>query len=118
MEVQQQGEAFGLDAFAQAHHIVQVLANLRVRVPFCIFLLRIHKQAHPLGVPAHFLALEVFEHIGNPASVLVVVGHAVVQVALQYGNVAAHIPGRLFRLRGYIRRGLRLFPAAHSQQNS
>ena len=106
MEVQQEGETFGLDAFAQAHHIVQVLADLGVRIAVRVFAGGVHEQAHPQGVPAHVFALHVFQDVGDFTSVRIIIGDTLVVIALQYGNVAAHIQGGFFRLR--FRSGLRL----------
>ena len=108
MEVQQEGEALGLDALAQAHHVVQVLAHLGVRVSVRVLAGGIHEQAHPQGVPAYVFAFHVFQHVGDFSAVRVIIGDILVVITLQNRNVSAHIENGLLGLRLRVRPGFRL----------
>ena len=84
VEVEQQRETFCLDALGQTDHVVEVLAHLRVAVAAGV-----DEQAQAQGIPAHGLALQVFQHVVDLSTLLVVVAHLVIFIELEHGDVAS-----------------------------
>ena len=90
MEVEHELEAFRLNALSQTNYIVEILTDLGVCAALRVLTLRVNKQSHTQGIPAHSLALEELQHVFNPCALLVVVGHIVVFITLKNGDIAAN----------------------------
>ncbi len=107
MEVQKQRETLRLDALAETNDIVKILADLCVGLSVRILLRRIHEKTHALRIPAHGLAAQIAQHIRNLLAVRIQEIDPGILIALQDGNIPAHIHssllGRRLRLRLRIR---------------
>ena len=51
-------EAFRLNTLSQVDYIVEILTDLGVCAALRVLTLRVNKQSHTQGIPAHSLALE------------------------------------------------------------